>query len=260
MSVHHLIKQLTPRRFMAAYRIARYGRHYEMAIMTDGLLSNEVYRELTAIVRNGPSGRDILEIGGASGSATIAMAWGLRPALGSTPRIVVVEKCEGGTRTRYGGRETNLSRFEQFTRSYARAADIILYPHYLTLANGSEVRALVKSSPLAGIMCDADGMVHRDLFLFSDLLCRDSFIVIDDYHPHHSPKHEVTFCVVNRLLEAGVFMPRKLIDGTFFGSFGRTLSESLYHECEELVQAICRRLGVAFDVRGITPSASAQNE
>jgi hypothetical protein len=254
MPVRGLIKKYTPRPALSAYRTARYGRHAEMAMATEGLLSVNVYRELTAVVSHGPRGRDIIEIGGAGGSATIAMAWGLNRCTTPCPRIVVVEKCEGGTRTQYGNWETNRARFERFVRSYARQRDVILFPHYLTLENGSEVRSLVKHTPLAGIMADADGMVHRDLFLFGELLSSDSFVVIDDYHPHHSPKHEITFGLVNRLLTAGVFIPRKLIDGTFFGTFGRAMPRSLYAECEEFAQATCRRLNVVFDARGITPT------
>lgn len=253
MTLRTLIRPFIPQRIISAYRSARRGRHAEMAMATEGLLSIPVYEELTAIASNSPQGRDILEIGGAGGSATIAMAWGLTNHVASAARIVVVEKCEGGTRTQYGDYESNRARFERFVQLYADSEKVTLYPHYLTLANGSEVRSLVKNTPLAGIVSDADGMVHRDLLLFSDLLRPDSFMVIDDYHPHFSPKHEVTFGIVNRLLDAGVFIPRKLIDGTFFGTFGRPLTQSLYNDCERFVQASCNRLGVTFDARGITP-------
>lgn len=248
------MKGYTPRPILNAYRFVRYGRHAEMARTTEGLLSVPVYRELTAVVSHGPRGRDIIEIGGAGGSATIAMAWGVHRCATHATRIVVVEKCEGGTRTQYGNWETNRARFERFVRSYTRQTDVVLYPHYLTLENGNEVRSLVKHTPLAGMVSDADGMVHRDLFLFGDLLSSDSFVVIDDYHPHHSPKHEITFGIVNRLITAGVFIPRKLIDGTFFGTFGHAMPKSLYVECEAFAQATCQRLGVIFDARGITPS------
>jgi hypothetical protein len=129
---------------------------------------------------------------------------------------------------------------------------VVLYPHYLTRHNGAEVRALLRTEKIAGLMCDADGMVHRDILLFGDLIAPGGFLVIDDYHKSHSPKHEITFAVVNHLIEAGVFLPTRLVDDTFFGGLGNTLGEPLYQECDAIAQGVCKRLGVVFDIRGMS--------
>jgi hypothetical protein len=254
MAIRSAIRRLLPTPLLRLVRRLRHGRHHELKVFTAGLLPLPVYRELTAVVAAAPRGRDIIEVGGAAGTATISMAWGLDPVPGGGGRIVVVEKCEGGTRTPYGGWEENRARFERFVRDYGVADRVILYPHYLTLENGAEVRSLVERRPLAGLLCDADGWVHRDLFLFGELLAADSFVVIDDYHPHFSPKHEVTFAVVNRLIEEGVFVPRKLVDETSFGAIGRPMTRELHDECEGIARNVCRRLGVVFDIRGMSPA------
>lgn len=251
------IPETAPRRGLArivdtALHAVRSPRHAALLARTGGMLPLAVYRELTGLVRRGPAGLDIVEVGGASGTATIAMAWGLRDAGGSRPRVVVVEKCEGGTRTRYGGREANKARFERFVRRHGVGDRVVLHPHYLTIANGAEVRALVRTGRIAGLLCDADGMVHRDLHLFGDLIDPDGFVVIDDYHPMRSPKHAVTCAVVNRLVGAGAFRPVTRIRDTVIGKPGIGVSESLHRECESIVEEVCRRQGVILDARGLT--------
>lgn len=254
MSLRSTVRGLVPTPLLRLSRRLRHGRHHELKFFTEGLLPVAVYRELSALVAAAPRGRDIIEVGGAAGTATISMAWGLGSAAAGGGRIIVVEKCEGGTRTPYGGWEENRARFERFIRDYGVADRVILYPHYLTLENGAEVRALVERRPLAGLMCDADGWVHRDLFLFGELLAGDSFVVIDDYDPHCSPKHEVTFAVVNHLLGEGIVVPGKLVGETWFGRFGRPMTRQLHDECERIALEVCRRLGVVFDIRGMSPA------
>lgn len=224
-----------------------------MKTETAGMLPVEVYRALTNLVKRAPAGLDVIEVGGASGAATIAMAWGLRPSGGGHPRVVVVEKCEGGSRTSYGGWEENKARFERFVRRFGVDDRVVLYPHYLTLDRGPEVRALVRTGRLAGLMSDADGMVHRDLRLFGDLVDPKGFVVIDDYHPSRSPKHAVTFAVVNRLVEAGAFVPLDRIEDTLFGGPGSPVTPALHDECERIAQSVSRDCGVVFDERGMTP-------
>lgn len=232
----------------------RHFREWRLKRVTGGLLPVEVYRALSVRVRRAPPGLDIIEVGGASGTATIAMASGLRPSGGHYPRVIVVEKCEGGSRSPYGGWEANKARFDRFVRRYGMQDRVVLFPHYLTPERGGEVRALVRTERLAGLLADADGMVHRDMHLFGDLIDRRGFVAIDDYHPSRSAKHAVTFAVVNRLIEAGALRPLERIRDTLICGPGSDVSEALFHQCDGIARAECERYGVLIDERGITPS------
>ncbi len=240
---------------MTALRRLYHVRHSLLMAKTSGLLPIEVYRELTDLVKRSPQGLDLIEVGGASGAATIAMSWGLQPSSTSASHVIVVEKCEGGSRTPYGGWEANKARFDRFMRRYKLQDRVILFPHNLTLDRGPEVRALLRTERIAGLLSDADGMVHRDLYLFGDLIDSNGFVVIDDYHPSLSPKHAVTYAVVNRLIEADAFRLTKCIHETLFGRPGSRVTESLYNECEQVAQSVCQGYGIVIDERGITPLA-----
>ena len=75
-----------------------YGRFYTLQRDTEGLLSAAAYKRIYERMRAAPD-LDTVEIGGAGGSASIAIAWAKIEG-GHSSRHIVVEKLEGGSRWR----------------------------------------------------------------------------------------------------------------------------------------------------------------
>ncbi|MDF1845454.1 MAG: hypothetical protein P1U77_28935, partial [Rubripirellula sp.] len=182
------------------YRVKRYGLRYVRRV-TNGMLNTEIYEQIYAKIQRGPD-LDFLEVGGAGGAATIAIAWGKRDA-GMKSKVIVVEKFEGGSRDRYGTRQTNYERYQKHMRDFKATSYISLFDNYLTFDNATDVLALRTTKKLAGMMLDADGMIHRDFSLFFNELADDALIVIDDYHETKSEKHARTWRLLNQLIDWG---------------------------------------------------------
>ncbi len=214
------------------------NRFEVMRYETDGMLSPAVYERLCEEVSRLPAG-DIVEVGGAAGSATIAMAWGLQRADNGS-HIVVIEKCERGSRARYGDYATNLARLEAHLESHGVRDRVVLFPKSLTVENGEEVLALVRTPELAALCCDADGRLHRDFRLFWPRLRPGGLIVVDDYDETRSRKHAVTWHLLNQLMEWGLFEPVELLNGTYFGRkpAGADFEAFDYALCDELCEGV----------------------
>jgi hypothetical protein len=192
-----------------------YGRFHRLQRATDGMLSPAVYKMIHERVRAAPD-LDTIEIGGANGSASIVAAWGKIDG-GKASRHIVVERCEGGSRGRYGSYEDNLARFHRHLELFGAKAKVTLYPHYLTMENGPEVVDLVTTDRIGGFISDADGRIDRDFSLFLPLVHRDGFIIVDDYHPTASWKHALTWRLLNRFAEWDLFVFDQVRGGTAFG-------------------------------------------
>ena len=164
-----------------------------------------------------------------------------------------MEKFEGGTRAQFGGYDENLNRFQSFIRRYRVAGRIALFPDYLTMANGRQVLDLVSTPQIGGLMLDADGHIHRDFAIFWSRLSQNAPIIIDDYNPDISPKHEMTYRLLNRLIDWGLVEQKQVIGGTFFGVKGAAVDFSCldFDECEAIVQEVCERHRIRFDRSGI---------
>lgn len=221
-----------------AVKRARYGRFATLQVDTAGMLPPPVYRRIYELVRQAPD-LDTIEIGGASGSASIAFAWAKDEA-GHKSHHIVVEKFEGGTRRRFGGYEDNLERFWRQITQFDAANRIKLFPHYLTVANSAELLGLVETGRIAGFMCDADGRLDRDFRLFLPMIDQRGFVVIDDYHPSRSWKHALVYRLLNRFIDWKLFILEDQISSTVFGRPHpeRNLSRIDGDECAEILDSV----------------------
>lgn len=193
-----------------------------------GMLHPKVYRELYLLARDLPD-QDIVEIGGAAGAGSIALALGIKES-GKQSRVIVAEKLEGGSRLDFGDRAENQRIIEDNFRKFGVLDQIRLFPHEVTLENGGEVAALVRSGTISALIHDADGRVDRDFFLFWPLLRDGGAIVIDDYadtpekfrpvtprHPAGGIKAVVTYRLTNLMIEWGLLRSNQVIGNTLFG-------------------------------------------
>ena len=198
----------------AAKRIL-YGRFYKLQRATEGLLSPAAYKLIYERMRATPD-LDSIEIGGASGTASIAIAWAKAEA-GHQSRHIVVEKLEGGSRDKYGGFQDNLARFNGNLAEFGAAGRVELFPHYLTPENGRQVIDLVRTGQIGGLMCDADGRLDRDFTLFLPLVHPEAAIIIDDFHPSRTWKHGMTYRLLNQFIAWELFILEESPHGMAFG-------------------------------------------
>jgi predicted O-methyltransferase YrrM len=201
-------------------------RFTDIARDTRGMLNPLVYRRLYQLAYRLPD-LPIVEIGGASGSASIALALGMKES-GKRSKLIVVEKMEGGSRTAIGGYNENLEHVLGNFRRYGVEDTIGLYPHELTMKNGHEVVALA-GEKIAAFMHDADGRLDRDFALFWPILMEGGAIVIDDYgnrpnfqpispaHPQGGTKHVMTYRLLNQIMAWGLFARDWQFRDTVFG-------------------------------------------
>jgi hypothetical protein len=146
--------------------------------LSNGMLDSRVYRRLHDEVLQQPD-LDIVEIGGATGTASVAMGWALKMARRKS-KVIVVEKCERGSREDAGGYAQNVSVLEANWKRFGVDRHLFLYPHRISLKNGHEVVDLISTNEIAGFVHDADGRIDRDFFLFWPRLREGGFIVVDD--------------------------------------------------------------------------------
>ena len=155
---------LTPRLKRWLYSVVGpllYGRFYFLKEKTGGMPHPTVYRRLYRLAREGLD-LDIVEIGGAGGAGSIALAKGQSDA-GKRGRVIVVEKCEGGSRTLYGDYTDNKACLERHFERFRVRDRIRLFPHSLTEETGPEVKKLIEIPQIAALVHDADGRIDRDL-------------------------------------------------------------------------------------------------
>lgn len=210
-----LRKRILTSRAAYAARYLVYGRFAKLQRVTEGLLSPAVYKLIYERFAAAPD-LDTIEVGGAAGSASIAVAWA-KIESGQRSKHIVIEKLKGGSRHRFGGFEENLARFNRHLAQFGAADRVALFPHDLTLENGPEVIAMVGTPRIAGFISDADGRIDRDFSLFLPLVDPQGVIVIDDYHPTRSWKHVLTWRLLNQLIDWKLFSLDEVRRGTAFG-------------------------------------------
>jgi predicted O-methyltransferase YrrM len=205
----------------------RYYRFYALKKQTGGMLRPGVYHKIYELCRQLPEGH-IIEVGGASGAGSIAIAWALRDTH-KRSKLITVEKCEGGSRTEVGNYTDNLALIQQHFAAHGAADQILLYPHELTLDNGHEVLELLHNENLAAFIHDADGRLDRDFALFWPRLMPNGLMIVDDYANKHKyrplndryqqggAKKMITFRLLNQLIKWGLFVPSFQMGETIFG-------------------------------------------
>jgi len=193
--------------YLAGQRF-QHRRGWRIKREADGMLRPHVYEAIYKTVKRAPD-LDILEIGGARGGSTVAIATAMRDS-GKQSMLVTVEKFEGGSWEKtyrspaYGD---NYSWWQRNVRKFGVQDWVALYPHGVTDETADEVKALL-GKRLAGMMLDADGWVGRDFKHFWPLITPGGFIIIDDYptsadNPHE--KKQRTYHLVNQLIRWGLF-------------------------------------------------------
>lgn len=245
------VKRVLPAGLQKKIQVWRFGRFTVLQWDTDGLLSPEVYLAIYDTFR-AVDHHDVIEIGGAGASASIAICWAMQDARRNA-KLIVIEKCEGGTRTKYGDYQTNLDRYWAAAKRNGVSDRIDLFPEYLTLENGEQVHNKVTTERLGGLMIDADGQIHRDFWLFWKRLAPKAPIVIDDYHKDLSPKHALTFVLLNQFIKWGLITQQSIVGETFFGLKGEENAFENFNlaTCEEIATAVCRDWKVRFDKAGL---------
>jgi predicted O-methyltransferase YrrM len=172
------------------------------------MLRPRVYEAIYDAVKGAPDG-DWLEIGGARGGSTVAIATAMRDS-SKRGRLVTVEKFEGGSWEQtyhspaYGD---NYSWWMRNVRKFGVLDRVTLYPHGVTDETADEVRQLI-CSPLAGMMLDADGWVGRDFRHFWPMLRFGGVIIVDDYPTSADNPHEKkarTYHLMNAIIRWGLY-------------------------------------------------------
>ena len=95
-SIRTIFKKLLPSAAQNLVRRAVHGRFYVLQRETGGLLSPKQYERIYTEALRLPD-LDVVEIGGAAGTASIAIGWAMKRSRKNS-RLIIVEKCEGGTR------------------------------------------------------------------------------------------------------------------------------------------------------------------
>ncbi|WP_206756961.1 class I SAM-dependent methyltransferase [Tolypothrix sp. FACHB-123] len=194
---------------------------------------------------------DIIEVGGATGTGSVSLAWALKDQEKQS-KLIVVEKCEGGTRVDVGGYAENLELIQSHFSKFGVSEQIRLFPKELTFENGEEAISLIKTPKLAAFIHDADGRIDRDFYLFWPLLCEGGLIIIDDYaneanyqpiserHPLGGAKLILTYRLLNQIMEWGLFKPTLKIGKTIFGIKPRNADFSRFNlaTCQNIVAEI----------------------
>jgi predicted O-methyltransferase YrrM len=229
-----------------------YPRFYDLKARTHGMLNPMIYRQMYLLAREQPD-LDIVEVGGAAGAGSVALALGMKES-GKRSGLVVVEKLKGGSRAVLGDYQRNLEIINGNFRQFGVDQVVRLYPHELTMENGAEVRALVRTPEIAAFVHDADGRLDRDFFLFWPLLRPGGLIIVDDYanSPHFKPISErnpqgginsvMTFRLLNQMIEWGLFRATRHMGNTVFGikPAGADFSRFDREACRRIIEQVER--------------------
>jgi len=246
-----LLRQIL-RKVYHLYGGMMHPRFYELKAKTHGMLNPMIYRRMYLLAREQPD-LDIVEIGGAAGAGSVALALGMKES-GKRSGLVVVEKLQGGSRATLGDYQRNLEIINGNFRDFEVGDVVRLYPHEITMENGSEVRALIRTPEIAAFVHDADGRLDRDFSLFWPLLRPGGLIIVDDYanSPHFKPisernpqggiKSVMTFRLLNQMIEWGLFRLTRRMGNTAFGikPVGADFSRFDRQACRRIIEQVER--------------------
>lgn len=225
-SPRHVTLYLKSKASTSWYRL-RYPRFWALGKQAGGMLAAPVYKRMYEEIQQVPD-LDVIEVGGASGAGSIALYQGMREA-GKKARLIIVEKCEGGSRIEHGGYDDNLVRLQTHLARFGATQNVEIFPHAMTTDNVSDVVSLITSPELGAFVHDADGAIDRDFAAFWPRTVAGGLIVIDDYEAKHryvpvsarypdgGSKGVLTYRLLNQFIEWGLFEPMVLIGLTMFG-------------------------------------------
>ena len=190
------------------------------------MLAAHVYAELYNVARIAPD-LDIVEVGAGGGAGSVSVALALVDA-GKKSHLITVEKCEGGSRSKYGGRNENLLWLEQVFKDFGVADRIKIFAERLSLENGRKVQSLIETDRISCLIHDADGRIDRDFTLFFPLLIDGGYVIIDDYvekadfkpismeFPFGGTKGLITYRLVNQIIEWDLIKVDKVLNKLIF--------------------------------------------
>lgn len=202
-------------------------RFRKIKYRSKGMLRPEGYKALYDVAVAAPD-LDFVEIGGAAGASSISLALGMKDSQ-KTGRVIMAEKCEGGSRSKIGDYDTNYSLLTSNLQNFDVTDKVALFPHYLTFENADKFKALIQTEQIGALIHDADGRIDRDFYLFWSMLVDEAPIVIDDClnkpqfkektvrHPDGGTKMLTTYRLTNLFIEWGLFQLDYMIAGTAFG-------------------------------------------
>jgi predicted O-methyltransferase YrrM len=213
------------------YEAKMYLRSLNILYGARGLMNHLVYKKMYELVYD-LADLDIVEVGAGAGAGSIAIASAIKES-GKKSRLIVIEKCEGGSRTRYGDYQTNLKIIKDNFKRYGVDDKTELFPKKLTFENKDEIISLIKTGKIAALIIDADGRIDRDFFLFWPLLETGGIIVMDDYEdstkisqlssilnrytPAGKRKMLMTYRLINQFIEWGLFKISCKVERAVFG-------------------------------------------
>ena len=232
------------------------GRFGHLKHITHGMLAPEVYRLIYREVRKAEE-LDFVEVGGALGSASIAIAWAMAERRMQSS-LVVVEKLEGGSRSRVGDRQANLTALESNLDRFGVRDRIRLFTDGLTFDNADALLSMVSTDRIGGMMLDADGQLHRDFWMLGPRLAPGGPIIIDDYEDVAKYKHRLTKRLVDLLIEWGLLDAREVVGKTLFGRFPVDADMSRFDlvRCHEVACEVGREFGRPEPVGAMVPPAA----
>ena len=234
----------------ATYSKIFYNEFYSIKRKVNGMLSVRNYSKIYGLVTKLPN-LDIVEIGGASGAGSIIIAKAIKDS-NKKSKLIVVEKCRGGSRDEVGDYDSNLNLIRNNFRMYDLEDQIILHPQEITIENGSEVIKKIQTEKIAALIHDADGHLERDFLLFWPLLIDNGLIIVDDYsektvftkvstrHPQGGIKSLMTYRLLNQLIEWGLFKVDTQIGDTIYGTkpVNADFSKLDMQKCQKIINQV----------------------
>jgi len=223
----HMLPRIVQPAVRNMYYQYRDYRFYKIEKDCNGMLRGEIYSKLYSYAFDINAG-NIIEVGSAHGAGTVSLALGVKESGGSAT-VVGVEKGEGGSRSRYGSKEDNISTLASNVEKYDVEDYVDLVDRRLNVEDGLPAD-ITERVPFSLVVLDADGRLNRDFKLLYEHILPGSVIVIDDYAPmreYREPterrpagggKHYRTLTYANHLLDEGYLNKYATFDGTLIAT------------------------------------------
>ena len=207
----------------------------------NGMLTPEEY-ELLYKYSKDMSNWNMLEIGAGHGASTVSLALGIQES-GGDAKLYTFEKGKGGSRDRYGDKETNIRILKNNLSKFNVQQQVNLLTQRLTY-NGGPPKIIRQAAPFGLLFIDADGQLDRDFELLYELLLPGGIIIIDDYTPTYINKKSLqTFTFINHFKNNGLVIEREVYNNLFVGhkpvkEQSSEIDEAVFAELEQRAQEV----------------------